>query len=33
MLLILIPYFAFRELSATLGEGKLLRLFIERRPQ
>lgn len=31
MLLIMIPYFAFREISAALGEGKLLTLLTERR--
>jgi hypothetical protein len=31
ILLIMIPYFAFREISAALGEGKLLQLLTERR--
>ncbi len=31
MLLILIPYFAFREIAISLGEGTLLRLLTERR--
>jgi hypothetical protein len=31
MLLILIPYFAFREIGATMGDGKLLRMLTERR--
>src|ERR1700722_15254970 len=31
ILLIMIPYFAFREISAALGEGKLLKLLAERR--
>jgi hypothetical protein len=31
ILLIMIPYFAFREVSAALGEGKLLKLLTERR--
>jgi hypothetical protein len=31
MLLILIPYFAFREIGATLGDGKLLKILTERR--
>jgi hypothetical protein len=33
MLLILIPYFAFREIGATLGDGKLLRMLTERHRQ
>lgn len=32
ILLIMIPYFAYREVSVSLGEGKLLRLLMERRP-
>ncbi len=33
MLLVLIPYFAFRVLGDVLGEGKLVRMFfIERQP-
>jgi hypothetical protein len=33
MLLVLIPYFAFRVLDEALGEGKLARMFfVERRP-
>jgi hypothetical protein len=32
ILLIMIPYFAIREISARLGEGQLLRLLTERRP-
>ena len=33
MLLVLIPFFAFRVLSEALGEGRLERMFfIERRP-
>jgi hypothetical protein len=31
ILLIMIPYFAFREVSTAMGEGKLLRLLTERR--
>jgi hypothetical protein len=31
MLLILIPYFAFREIALGLGEGTLRKLLIERR--
>ncbi|MDR3530591.1 MAG: hypothetical protein P4L90_08585 [Rhodopila sp.] len=31
MLLILLPYFAFREISFSLGEGKLLKLLTDRR--
>jgi hypothetical protein len=31
ILLIMIPYFAIREISARLGEGQLLRLLTERR--
>lgn len=31
ILLIMIAYFAFREISAALGEGKLLQLLTERR--
>ena len=31
ILLIMIPYIAFREISAALGEGKLLKLLTERR--
>jgi hypothetical protein len=31
ILLIMIPYIAFREISAALGEGKLLKLLSERR--
>jgi hypothetical protein len=31
ILLIMLPYFAFREISASLGEGKLLKLLTERR--
>jgi hypothetical protein len=30
MMLILIPYFAFREISARLGEGNLMKLLIAR---
>lgn len=30
MMLILIPYFAFREISARLGDGSLMRLLIMR---
>lgn len=30
MLLVLIPYFTFRELDAHLGEGRLMRLLLER---
>jgi hypothetical protein len=33
MLLILIPYFAFREIGATLGDGTLLTLLTKRRGQ
>jgi hypothetical protein len=33
MLLVLIPYFAFRVLGGVLGEGRLTRMFlVERRP-
>jgi hypothetical protein len=32
ILLIMLPYFAFREISASLGEGKLMQLLFERRP-
>jgi hypothetical protein len=33
MLLVLIPFFAFRVLSKTLGEGRLERMFfIQREP-
>jgi hypothetical protein len=33
MLLVLIPYFAFRVLSEALGEGRLARMFfVEREP-
>jgi hypothetical protein len=33
MLLVLIPYFAFRVLGEALGEGKLVRMFfVEREP-
>jgi hypothetical protein len=33
MLLVLIPYFAFRVLSDALGEGRLVRMFfVEREP-
>jgi hypothetical protein len=32
ILLILLPYFALREISAKLGEGQLLRVLIQRRP-
>jgi hypothetical protein len=33
MLLVLIPYFAFRVLGETLGEGRLARMFfVEREP-
>ncbi len=31
ILLIMIPYFAFREISGALGEGKLLKLLTDRR--
>jgi hypothetical protein len=31
VLMIMIPYFAFRELSASLGEGQLIKLLTERR--
>jgi hypothetical protein len=31
LLLILIPYFAFREIGSSLGEGGLARLLMERR--
>jgi hypothetical protein len=31
MLLVLIPYFAFREIARSLGEGRLLKLLTERR--
>ena len=31
ILLIMVPYFAFREISAALGEGKLQKLLTERR--
>jgi ABC-type spermidine/putrescine transport system permease subunit II len=31
ILLIMIPYFAFREISAALGDGKLVKLLTERR--
>jgi hypothetical protein len=31
LLLILIPYFGFREISASLGEGALSKLLMERR--
>jgi hypothetical protein len=34
MLLVLIPYFAFRVLGEALGEGRLVRMFfVEREPQ
>jgi hypothetical protein len=34
MLLVLIPYFAFRVLGETLGEGRLTRMFfVEREPK
>ena len=33
MLLVLIPYFAFRVLGEVLGEGRLVRMFfVEREP-
>jgi hypothetical protein len=33
MLLVLIPFFAFRILSDALGEGRLARMFfVEREP-
>jgi Na+-transporting NADH:ubiquinone oxidoreductase subunit NqrD len=32
LLLILIPYFAFREIAHGLGEGELMRLLAARRP-
>jgi hypothetical protein len=33
MLLVLIPFFAFRVLSDALGEGRLVRMFsVEREP-
>jgi hypothetical protein len=33
MLLVLIPYFAFRVLDEGLGEGRLARMFfVERKP-
>jgi hypothetical protein len=33
MLLVLMPYFAFRVLGEVLGEGRLMRMFfIEREP-
>jgi hypothetical protein len=31
ILLIMIPYFAFREVSAAMGEGKLVKLLAEPR--
>jgi hypothetical protein len=30
MLLVLIPYFAFREIARSMGEGRLLKLLIDR---
>jgi hypothetical protein len=33
MLLVLIPFFAFRVLSEALGEGRLERMFFVERPQ
>lgn len=33
MTLIMIPYFAFSEVSAQIGEGKLLKLLTDRRPR
>jgi hypothetical protein len=32
ILLIMLPYFAFREISASLGEGRLMQLLFEKRP-
>jgi hypothetical protein len=31
MLVAFVPFFAFREISAVLGEGKLLELFLHGR--
>lgn len=31
MLVAFVPFFAFREISAVLGEGKLVELFFRRR--
>ncbi len=33
MVLIMIPYFAFGEISASMGEGELMRLLTEIRPR
>ena len=33
MLLVLIPFFAFRVLSKTLGDGRLERMFFVKREQ
>jgi hypothetical protein len=33
MVLIMVPYFAFGEISASMGEGRLMRLLTEARPR
>jgi hypothetical protein len=33
MVLIMVPYFAFGEISASMGEGELTRLLIDRKPR
>jgi hypothetical protein len=33
MVLVMVPYFAFGEISATMGEGQLTRLLIDQKPR